>query len=310
MSDNIYYIDKYNVNGSLVLASSQEDQKDKERKASPNFVQNNVKGELDCVYPFKPSDINNVIEYFISKKQWHQYLAFVLEMNLARRIGDILKLEWKDVLNPKTGEFREKVGGIIEQKTGKTAAPYINNQVKNATKLFIENTGVNPDVVGYNQLIFMQYTGRGKGHPIQKDTCRKAIKEAAKSCGIEYNVGTHSARKTFGMINFKSRPNDPYAIAVLQQIFNHSDPSVTRRYIGITEEMVKDFYSCMDRFFEEYKDGVLSPTGENIVHIDYNDLRNLVASAYNKGVSNAGLDTAAHVDAVSEIFGQLNEHLK
>lgn len=46
------------------------------------------------------------------------------------------------------------------------------------------------------------------------------------------DIGTHTMRKTFGYHYYK-RIKD---IATLQQIFNHSVPSITKRYIGITQD--------------------------------------------------------------------------
>ncbi|MFL0366188.1 site-specific integrase, partial [Pseudobacillus sp. 179-B 2D1 NHS] len=48
-------------------------------------------------------------------------------------------------------------------------------------------------------------------------------------------------RKTFGY-HFYQRTKD---VAMLQQIFGHSSPSITLRYIGINDEMV-------DRVLEDF----------------------------------------------------------
>ena len=48
------------------------------------------------------------------------------------------------------------------------------------------------------------------------------------------NVGTHTLRKTFGYHFYQQTKN----IVVLQEFYNHSDHSVTLKYIGINQEAV------------------------------------------------------------------------
>jgi len=48
------------------------------------------------------------------------------------------------------------------------------------------------------------------------------------------SIGTHTLRKTFGY-HFYQKYKD---IALLQELFNHSAPSVTLRYIGINQDMI------------------------------------------------------------------------
>ena len=57
------------------------------------------------------------------------------------------------------------------------------------------------------------------------------------------NFSTHSMRKTFGREIFnKSGVNAELALVKLSQLFNHSNPAITRRYLGIAkEEMMKTY---------------------------------------------------------------------
>ena len=65
---------------------------------------------------------------------------------------------------------------------------------------------------------------------------------AAEAVGIDYPIGTHTMRKTFGYWHYRQHRD----VALLQQIFGHSAPSVTLRYIGIDDDVVdkslEDFY--------------------------------------------------------------------
>lgn len=54
-------------------------------------------------------------------------------------------------------------------------------------------------------------------------------------------IGTHTLRKTFGY-HFYKKTKD---VAMLQDIFNHSAPVVTKRYIGITQDEIDE---AIDKF--------------------------------------------------------------
>ncbi len=59
------------------------------------------------------------------------------------------------------------------------------------------------------------------------------LRNAAKKSGLS-EIGTHTLRKTFGY-HFYKKTKD---IALLQELFNHSAPSVTLKYIGINQDIM------------------------------------------------------------------------
>jgi len=56
------------------------------------------------------------------------------------------------------------------------------------------------------------------------------------------NLGTHSMRKTFGYQIMQANKNDPYILATVSEMFNHSSEKITRRYIGLDDEVKRDIY--------------------------------------------------------------------
>ena len=74
----------------------------------------------------------------------------------------------------------------------------------------------------------------GKGH-ITRQRAYQVLSDAGKKFGLEA-IGTHTLRKTFGY-HFYQQTKD---IATLKEILNHSDISVTFRYIGITQDIKDD----------------------------------------------------------------------
>ena len=74
--------------------------------------------------------------------------------------------------------------------------------------------------------------------PLQRDQAYKIINNAAREIGITEKIGTHTLRKTFGYHAYKSG----VSIEVIQKLFNHSTPSITLRYIGITQDDLDGVY--------------------------------------------------------------------
>ncbi|MFD1676865.1 tyrosine-type recombinase/integrase [Alicyclobacillus fodiniaquatilis] len=64
----------------------------------------------------------------------------------------------------------------------------------------------------------------------------KALNKAAKTVGIKERIGTHTLRKTFAYHAYKQGQD----ITLIQKLLNHSAPSVTLRYIGITQDQMDD----------------------------------------------------------------------
>ena len=58
--------------------------------------------------------------------------------------------------------------------------------------------------------------------------------------GIKYS--THSFRKSFGRRIWSNNSDSEKSLVLLSQIFNHSSIAITRRYLGIREEEVKNVY--------------------------------------------------------------------
>ena len=60
--------------------------------------------------------------------------------------------------------------------------------------------------------------------------------------GITENIGTHTLRKTFGYHAYQTGAD----LTVIQDIFNHSAPRVTLRYIGINRDQRDAVYLSLN----------------------------------------------------------------
>ncbi|MFD2442907.1 site-specific integrase [Bacillus sp. CGMCC 1.16607] len=143
---------------------------------------------------------------------------FTLGINTGLRISDLLRLKVNEVRN-----VTHII--IIEQKTKKLKRFKINETLKLAINDYTHSM---PDDV----YLFKSLRGT---KPIKRVQAWKILNQAAKQVGLS-EIGTHTLRKTFGY-HFYQKYKD---VAVLQQIFNHSSPAVTMRYIGINQDIMDE----------------------------------------------------------------------
>lgn len=266
---------------------------------------NKAKGKKSEVYTLKIDDVKKLFDYFEENELWQYQLMFSLQIFMGRRAGDTLALKWKDFLNPDTGTFYDNAE-IQEQKTGKIATPKIAEPCREYIKSYIRHIGVDPSENNYENLIFLQTSGNYKGRVVKVDSYRKVLKKAGKAVGISYNIGTHSARKFFGMMCMNLHPNDPRRMEVVQKIFNHSSAKITLRYIGLEKEYIDQYYDDMGEFYNKYiiGDGKFEFANDTpVVCIDSTALRNILQKAYQAGMDNSGnADPKSHLVAFNEIM--------
>lgn len=82
----------------------------------------------------------------------------------------------------------------------------------------------------------------GDNKPITRQQALIILKEAAEVVDIKENVGTHSLRKTWRYHAWKSGFNP----ALIMETLNHSNLSVTKRYLGIRQDEINDLYDNLN----------------------------------------------------------------
>lgn len=175
---------------------------------------------MKFVQPIRdPQKIEAVKEY-LNLRSERNYILFVLGINTGLRIGDILQL--------KVSHIKGSHIDIVEQKTGKSKTVKINQALRDALDIYIQGK---PD----NEYLFRsRYRKHKTGvleDPIDSSMAYKMLRNAGLACGI-VDIGTHSLRKTYGYHIYRKKRN----VALLMDMFNHSHPSITLRYIGINQD--------------------------------------------------------------------------
>lgn len=174
---------------------------------------------MELVQPIRDKGIIKKVKDILKKNGHRDYLLFVAGINTGLRISDLLVLKVSDVRD------RDHVV-IKEKKTGKTKRFLINNCFKQNLEGFI-------DSMSDCEYLFQSRNGTNK--PLTRMQAYRIINDACRQAGIKDQIGTHTLRKTFGYHHYQQYKD----VAVLQDIFNHSAPSVTLRYIGINDD-IKD----------------------------------------------------------------------
>lgn len=177
----------------------------------------------------------------VKKILWSQnirdWLLFTLGINSGLRVSDLLKLQIKDVMTEK-GKIKDHVL-IREKKTGKEKRFPLNKTSHKAIKEYLTSREFEADTYLFES---RKKDISGKPRPISRIQAYEIINHAARDVGIEDPIGTHTMRKTFGFHAYRNG----CSIELLQQIFNHSAPSVTLRYIGITQEDIDEVYFSLE----------------------------------------------------------------
>ncbi|MDR1471998.1 MAG: site-specific integrase [Synergistaceae bacterium] len=159
-------------------------------------------------------------------------LLFVMGINTALRIGDLLSLSVGDVLDEK-GNISMSLN-MKEQKTGKAKRFPLNSAVKNALFDYLSQRRC----ADRSEPLFASQ----KGGALSRSQAWRLLKKAAESIGLE-NIGTHSLRKTFGYQVYKKSGGD---LALVQKLMNHSTSRVTLSYIGIDREAMDYAYLSLN----------------------------------------------------------------
>lgn len=180
---------------------------------------------MKTVQPLREKELIEKMKSELLNIGYKNYMLFVVGINTGLRISDILKLKVSDV--------KDKTHIIItEKKTKKNKRFLINSSLRAEIDRYIKNM---------NDMDYLFKSQKGDNKAISRIQAYRILNKAADKLGIE-EIGTHTLRKTFGYWHYKQYKD----VAILQDIFNHSAPSVTLRYIGINDDMkdktIENFY--------------------------------------------------------------------
>lgn len=241
----------YKIEAEIVV---DEYAKEVEKKHNPTdaFSVEEVKMLLDYLYSqngkYPINDIRN-------------FAYITLSVNVARRVGDILKLRIGDVvsINKGTVEIADHLY-LKEQKTEKYARVKINSYAREALKFYLEKLSIynckkGLPTIKMSDWLFPQCYNRDK--PNTPDGMRKMITrlidkirlvnsdmadKITEGCPELFtkHYGTHSLRKTIAR-NVIDSSDSVKDIQLTTEFLGHSSQKVTSTYLNVQREEIDDY---------------------------------------------------------------------
>ena len=183
---------------------------------------------MNYVQPIRDREKLEEMKEELKTNGTRDYMMFYTGINTGLRISDLVKLNRDDVRNP-DGSMKTHIT-IIEKKTKKVKKFPLCNGLLTEMEKYTRNMKA-------GEYLFKSQKGNNK--PITTTQAYRIIVATGANIGLT-EIGTHTMRKTFGYWHYQQF----HDIAILQEIFNHSSPSITLRYIGINQDEIdKSYYS-------------------------------------------------------------------
>ena len=170
---------------------------------------------MNTVEPIRDMDLVLDVADYLKVKNERDYLLFMFGIYTGLRISDILKFRVRDVKDKDAIYIREK-------KTGKEKRFPVNEELKPIVANYIR---------GKRDYEFLFKSPNFPNKAIRRQQAYNILSEAGKVFGISA-IGTHTLRKTFGYHMYQQT----HDAVTIKEILNHSDISITLRYIGINQD--------------------------------------------------------------------------
>jgi integrase len=181
-------------------------------------------GSSTTVEPIRDEKNIKAIRKILSNNP-RNHLLFVMGVNNGLRTGDLLKLKVADVCHLKDSDSIS----IKEGKTGKHNILVVNKTVHKVLSQYLSECKPNDD-----DYLFKSRKGN---RPLTIQTVNSFLKQWTSAINLKGNYGAHSLRKTWG---YFQRKKFGVGFEVICKRYNHASPSVTMRYLGITDKEVTD----------------------------------------------------------------------
>ncbi|MEZ7173600.1 tyrosine-type recombinase/integrase [Sporosarcina sp. OR05] len=179
---------------------------------------------MNFVQPIRdPNDIEAIKQY-LKLRSLRNYLFFCIGIYSGLRVSDLLSL--------KVWMVRGKTRiDIVEKKNKNRKNFVIHPSIKEDLDRYIKNMKDDDYLFPSRQIKMKSKLSK---QPIDRSTAYRMLNDAAQQFGLQ-EIGTHTMRKTWGYFLYRQNHLN---LALLMEAFGHSDPTITLRYIGITQDMM------------------------------------------------------------------------
>ncbi len=186
----------------------------------------NTKGNITTTSYLAWEEFKRLLSMLKSDGKSRTHMLYATCGYTGLRIGDVLKLTWGDISSDKIT--------IKESKTGKTRTIMINSDLKN----IIDQSR------GNSRSSALIFTNREGKKAITRTYVNAELKRAFNKYNIDYkgNISSHLFRKTLGRRYLEKTDYDTKSLILLMEMFNHSSPETTKRYLGIRQDEIDEIY--------------------------------------------------------------------
>ena len=213
---------------------------------SREFSRASRRSGSNAVEPLRYQIDRDAFERYLRGKSLRDLALYRFGLYTGRRIGDILRTKVGDVARiTDKGKLRIREAlRLREEKTGKSITLELHKKLRYTLSKYlrIERVPRSPSLGALllePLFISRQKNQEGRFRPITRQRAGQLLRVAARACDLEYPVGCHSLRKTFGYLMHQH----DVPLAVIGSALNHTDPAVTRRYIGLEADDVNNAIS-------------------------------------------------------------------
>jgi integrase len=183
-----------------------------------------------------------------SSIDWDEFKSLIAKLerdkeykfSLLIATGVFTGLRISDLLNLRFCQFSGDILELNEKKTGKHRRIKINPDLKAIIYRLKDIMKLKDD----NYMFSNKYNTK----PIDRSYVNVKLKEIFKKYDIKTsgNISSHMFRKIMGkrVISMNNGRNE--SLYLLMDMFGHSSPSVTKRYLGIREKEIFDVYDSLN----------------------------------------------------------------
>ena len=178
-------------------------------------------------------------------------------ISFALRVSDLLALTVGDVMN---GQGLRESFVVRQRKTGQAVRVDITNSCRETLLLYLGERparGGHPAADNPDAPLFpsRRHNADGSLRPITRQQLARIIRDACHEVGLtDGNYSTHSLRKSWGYHCYKLTKD----IGGVQHKLGHQNPAVTLKYLGLTEDHVRDLSERVDSALERKEDSYRS----------------------------------------------------
>lgn len=183
-----------------------------------------------------------------SSMDWNDFRSLIGKLErdgeykfcLLISIGVFTGLRISDLRQLRFSQIETDILTVQEKKTGKTRRIKINPDLKQIVHRIKERMVVTDT----DQFIFLNRYGT---KPIDQSYANVKLKSLFKkyNISIEGNVSSHLFRKTLGNRVLRLNNYSAESVILLMELFGHSSPAVTKRYLGLREQEILDVYDSL-----------------------------------------------------------------